>query len=450
MSDRSTARIAIIGAGPAGLTLALALAARPSLHVDIFERAADHRASAMFNPDRSYTIDITGHGVKAARYVGAAAVLDRALIPFLGLRMRLVPSISPHMKEERCKEPGWTGSRGDICSALLSELLERTRGKEGVAVHFDTEATVVNAAKGTLRVSDRSGSREASYDLVIGSDGAGSGVRSALQEQIDGFTVTSCPSLTNHATMLHLDCKAGTDSLDPRFLYILSPPPVLLVAGAICGPKGPTDPLWFCQVGLPGARRFGSVDEAVKLLTGAYGSITELCSVEAIEAFSRRESLPIGRSKECSAFHGGRVVLLGDAGAPFPPVGQGVNAAMEAATVLDTCIGLRLLGSDGGRRSPGDMLEAAAGDFTRVWGPEAAAVSTIARGLDYKAGVFLASKSALYLALGVNAVHNAKDGALSYTQTLAIERRADRCLRGIAAVSLVAPMATMCIWLWRC
>ena len=32
-------------------------------------------------------------------------------------------------------------------------------------------------------------------------------------------------------------------------------------------------------------------------------------------------------------------MLLGDAAAPFPPVGQGVNAAMEAATVLDDCIG---------------------------------------------------------------------------------------------------------------
>ena len=86
----------------------------------------------------------------------------------------------------------------------------------------------------------------------------------------------------------------------------------------------------------------------------AYRSITKLCSLAAIDAFSRRESVPIGRSKECSAMHGSRVVLLGDAGALFPPVGQGVNAAMEAATVLDTCIGLQL---GNGRLQPKTSLE---------------------------------------------------------------------------------------------
>ena len=437
--DRPPVRIAIVGAGPAGLTLALALAARPSLHVDVFERAADHRSSATFNPDRSYTIDITGHGLKAARYVGLTRTLDHSLIPFLGIRARLTPLT----QEERCKEPGWTGSRGDICRALLSELLERTKGSDCVTVHFDTEATLVSAAKATLLISDGSGSREASYDLVVGCDGAGSAVRSVLQEQVRGFTVTSCPSLTNHSTMLHLDLKSGTDALDPRFLYILSPPPVMLVAGAICGPKGPTDPLWFCQVGLSGAHRFSSVDEAMKLLTGAYRSITKLCSMAAIEAFSRRESVPIGRSKECSAMHGGRVVLLGDAGAPFPPVGQGVNAAMEAATVLDTCIGLQL--GNGG--STADVLEAAARDFTRAWAPEASAIRTIARGLEYNASVFFIPRSVLYLRLGVSALHNAKDGNLSYIQALAIQRRADRCL-GIAAVTMVSTLAAVCIWYW--
>ena len=46
----------------------------------------------------------------------------------------------------------------------------------------------------------------------------------------------------------------------------------------------------------------------------------------------------VGKTKTCSRYHSGRVIVLGDAGAPFPPVGQGVNAAMEAATVLDQCI----------------------------------------------------------------------------------------------------------------
>jgi 2-polyprenyl-6-methoxyphenol hydroxylase-like FAD-dependent oxidoreductase len=59
--------------------------------------------------------------------------------------------------------------------------------------------------------------------------------------------------------------------------------------------------------------------------------------------------------------------LLGDAAAAFPPIGQGVNAAMESALVLDLCIGE--VGS-----SPKQLLEAAA-VYSARWKPEADAVS---------------------------------------------------------------------------
>ena len=58
-----------------------------------------------------------------------------------------------------------------------------------------------------------------------------------------------------------------------------------------------------------------------------------------IEKFATRPCNNIGRSKVCSAYHVGRVVIVGDSANPFPPIGQGVNHAMEAAIVLDQCIG---------------------------------------------------------------------------------------------------------------
>jgi len=56
-------KIAIIGAGPAGLTCGLALARR-GIDINIFERGPNHLEAATYNPNRSYTIDITGHGKK--------------------------------------------------------------------------------------------------------------------------------------------------------------------------------------------------------------------------------------------------------------------------------------------------------------------------------------------------------------------------------------------------
>jgi kynurenine 3-monooxygenase len=437
-SGQSPLRVAIIGAGPGGLTLALALARRAGAPVraSVFERAEDHRAAATFNPDRSYTIDITGHGAKAARYVGAAARFDASLIAFLGVR------VSKFRIVEHCAQPGWTGSRGDICRALQLELMEAAAGSASVELSFGTDATVVSAADGIVELSGpgASGPRRETFDLIVGCDGAGSSVRRALQKQLAGFEVASS-ELANHSTMLALDLAgagAASGSLDPNWLHVLSPPPVMMVAGAICGPGGKGDPLWFCQVGRAGKHAFASVDEARALLVAAYPGIERLASVAAIEAFAQREALPTGKAKACSSLHGGRVALLGDSGAPFPPVGQGVNAAMEAATVLDACIGEHLLLR---QERTAEAVEAALAAYTARWAPEAAAAAAIAHGLDLEKSVLVVAKEFLYIFIGASALSNAKDGRLSYVQALALQRRAD--------VVLACTAAAVAVGVWR-
>ena len=60
--------VAVCGAGPAGLIMAMALARR-GIKVDVYEQEGDHETVPRYNPNRSYTIDITGHGLKALEYV---------------------------------------------------------------------------------------------------------------------------------------------------------------------------------------------------------------------------------------------------------------------------------------------------------------------------------------------------------------------------------------------
>ena len=81
-------KIAIIGAGPAGLTCGLALARR-WIDITIAERGGNHLEAATYNPNRSYPIDITGHGKKAADHVGATKRFDQELIRFRGLKYAL-------------------------------------------------------------------------------------------------------------------------------------------------------------------------------------------------------------------------------------------------------------------------------------------------------------------------------------------------------------------------
>jgi hypothetical protein len=48
-----------------------------------------------------------------------------------------------------------------------------------------------------------------------------------------------------------------------------------------------------------------------------------MTSEKCATAFAERTSYHVGQSATCSKPHGGRAVLLGDAPAPFPAIGQG-------------------------------------------------------------------------------------------------------------------------------
>ena len=83
------ADIAIVGCGPAALVLAIALARR-GIRTTLFERDAHPEVAPRFNPDRSYTIDISGHGLRALRHIDACSCFDDRLIH--GRFRTLVPS----------------------------------------------------------------------------------------------------------------------------------------------------------------------------------------------------------------------------------------------------------------------------------------------------------------------------------------------------------------------
>ena len=60
----TAADIAIVGGGTSGLVLAIALALR-GIPTTVFEEDAHPGVAPRFSPDRSYTIDISGHGLRA-------------------------------------------------------------------------------------------------------------------------------------------------------------------------------------------------------------------------------------------------------------------------------------------------------------------------------------------------------------------------------------------------
>ena len=416
-------KIAIIGAGPAGLTCGLALARR-GIDITVVERGDNHLEAATYNPNRSYTIDITGHGKKAADHVGATKRFDQELIRFRGLKYAL-PAWTNRAPTKTMTEAypgqGWTGSRGDICRVLQAELSQVN--SPNTRLLFSTEAHLIDPRKGTLLLesSDNSISHEETFDMIIGCDGGGSATRSSLQQLDPSFSVSSM-DLGNHSIMLHLD--QNLDELNPEYLYVHAVRPVAAVTGAINGPNGPKDPRWFCQLGFSGPRSFASADEAKKFLIQTQPLLLRYASPARIAEFSQRDCIATGKSKRCSSLVSGRVVLLGDAGAPVPPIGQGVNAAMESAMVLDQCLALAQEQGSG----PDTIVAQAQDHFLTRWTPEADALREIALTVDLSKN-YTSKRLLLAGMLGYSGVANAKKEELSYQEAWTKFRSWERRLR---------------------
>ena len=111
---------------------------------------------ATYNPNRSYTIDITGHGFNAARAIGITERFDADLIAFKGIKIAPAPwmrRLGWGFIDEPYGSQGWTGSRGDICRSLQAHLLHHYANS--VDLHFGVEAQLANAERGELQLTWR-------------------------------------------------------------------------------------------------------------------------------------------------------------------------------------------------------------------------------------------------------------------------------------------------------
>lgn len=105
--------------------------------------------------------------------------------------------------------------------------------------------------------------------------------------------------------------------------------------------------------------------------------------------------------------------MIGDAAAPYPPIGQGVNGAMESAITLDQCIGAGHL--------PLQLLEAAR-RYNKVWKPEADAVSWISERSLFE-NRFHTIRALATSMLGLSIFAQAKSADVPYSE---VRRKAER------------------------
>jgi len=396
--------IAIVGGGPAGLVFAISLARRGVSSV-IFEALENPIHIKKYTPSRSYAIDMTGHGLKAVRYIDALDEFNNALIPFDGMQLN-------GRKVSSWDEPGWIGSRGDILSVLTEIAINQY--SDLINIRFECQLEDIDVHKGTMNIR-QSGVDDVEhcgpYDLIVAADGGGSKIREQAIEQEPAYNL-SREDIGYYFKMLTMD--KNTEALNHNHLQIFAKTR-MMVAGAINGPKGKDDPMWFSAVPYPNAHVYETPAAAKKSLKKHCPGVLKYCSDEAVAEFSKVPAQNIGRITSSSQLFAGKVVFLGDAAISYPPIGQGINGAMESATVLD----LALIRHTTNETDVNTAIKKTLEDYNTTWLPETKAVAWMGRKTN-QANFWHVIRSVLLNLVGLSHMDLVKSSTMSYSEA---ERR---------------------------
>ncbi|MBA3352704.1 MAG: FAD-dependent monooxygenase [Blastocatellia bacterium] len=356
-------KVVIIGAGLAGSLLAIYLAKR-GIAVEVFESRSDMRLSKV-DAGRSINLALSDRGIAALHEVGMDQYMLAEAVPMHG---RMIHTVSGETKLLP-----YSGREGEYInsvsrSGLNIALMNEAEKHPGVQFVFNEKC--VDFACSSGEVMFESG-RSRRADTVIATDGAGSAVRQAMEQQFEGFQASSI-FLEHGYKELHIPPGRNSEFLlEKNALHIWPRHQFMMIA------LPNNDGSFTCTLflahknsslsegGVDAASADGVVLSEKNQPTDARG--TDLCSYDqltnpdALLDFFQREfpdivplmptlvddffENPTGDlgTLKCWPWNvDGRALLLGDsAHAVVPFYGQGMNCAFEDVRVLDQLMSAR-------------------------------------------------------------------------------------------------------------
>jgi len=375
-------RITLVGAGLVGALLATLLAQR-GFTVEVFERRPDPR-KAGFLGGRSINLALAERGWHGLRVAG----LQQRMQPIaVMMRGRMVHHLDGHTELLRYgrddNEVIWSVNRGSLNMTLLDAA-----EAAGACIHFDQRLASVDWNKSTMQLCDDAGTlREHAASTLIGADGAGSAMRTALAQRIDlgerfepldhGYKELEIPKLadlpgaTLTPTLSRQRKRGELFAMEPNALHIW--------------PRGN----YMC-IALPNAEGSFTVTLFLPNESGSDPVAPSFASVDSpqkVRAFFERDfadAVPLMPDYErdfaqnptgllgtlyLDRWHlDGRALLVGDAAHAIVPFhGQGMNCGFEDAVEL----------ADLMERSPDDISSVFA-EFQQRRKPNADAIAAMA------------------------------------------------------------------------
>ncbi len=320
-------KVTVVGGGLVGSLLAVMMA-KKGYTVDVYERRPDIR-KAEISAGKSINLALSDRGWRALDLVGLSEGVREMAIPMFGRKMH---SVSGEITDQAYGLEGqaiYSVSRG----GLNAKLLEYAEAAGDVKIHFNEKCVDVDFENKTVSFENaQSGNlSEVSSDLIFGSDGAFSAVRTQMQKTDrfnyqqeylqDGYREILLPANADATHKLHKNAL----HIWPRGRFMLIALPNL-------------DGSFTCTLFMPfeGETSFESlksVDDVNRFFDDIFPDFYEIMPTVGEDYF--RHPLSSLAIIKCYPWVKNNVALIGDAAhAIVPFYGQGMNAGFEDCTIL--------------------------------------------------------------------------------------------------------------------
>ncbi|MGY6558956.1 MAG: FAD-dependent oxidoreductase [Nitritalea sp.] len=329
MTKESNA-INILGAGLIGSLLSIYFRKR-GLDVHVYEKRADGRQRELLEEGRSINMALSDRGWRALDKIGLREKVMPLAIPMYGRRIHDEhgnTSFMPYGKEDQAIY--------SISRKKFNQLLIEEAEAAGAVYHFEHRCEDVNLEKREILFDTPTGSKIVASEVIIGSDGAYSALRMAMQKQVR-FNFRQ-EYISHGYKELTIPARAdGSFAMDPNALHIWPRGKFMLIA--LPNPDGS----FTCTLFLPfeGTKVcFEKIQDArdVETVFRTYFDDAFALMPKLAEEFFANPTAALVNI-ECFPWVQNKCLLIGDAShAMVPFYGQGMNCGFEDVFVLDGLI----------------------------------------------------------------------------------------------------------------